>query len=154
MLKLWGPAPSHSHNSVSCNHGIYAILWKCMTRFPIQHIFAYVSLLYTNLHWNYPNSPIWTLSNLRLTLLKIYENPFILIWQNQWAEMMKFTCILRLLVHWHTLLAQCWRMLGWKESSFVRLGLLRVKVTRFLFTTFPVIQYILAHIYFAWMTTI
>ena len=23
-------------------HGMYAILWKCMTRFPILHMFAYV----------------------------------------------------------------------------------------------------------------
>ena len=43
MLKLWGPAPSYSHNSVSWNDGIYAILWKCMTMFPLLY---YISILY------------------------------------------------------------------------------------------------------------
>ena len=41
LIWVRGPTPCHSHNSVSWNHGIYAILWKCMTRFPILHIFAY-----------------------------------------------------------------------------------------------------------------
>ena len=33
LLKLGGPIPSHSHNSVSWKHEIYRVLWKCMTRF-------------------------------------------------------------------------------------------------------------------------
>ena len=39
---VWRPAPSPSHNTVSLNGEILTILWKCMTRFPILYIFAFV----------------------------------------------------------------------------------------------------------------
>ena len=39
---VWRPAPSPSHNTVSLNSEILMILWKCMTRFLIQYIFAFV----------------------------------------------------------------------------------------------------------------
>ena len=38
----WRPSPSPSHNTVSLNGEILTILWKCMTRFLIQYIFAFV----------------------------------------------------------------------------------------------------------------
>ena len=39
---VWKPAPRPSHNTVSLNGEILTILWKCMTRFPILYIFAFV----------------------------------------------------------------------------------------------------------------
>ena len=59
------PRPRHSQKY----HGIYAILWKCMIRFLILHIFAYVLRLFTYLFilelpkWPYFNYIKLTINN-------------------------------------------------------------------------------------------
>ena len=61
FFKLWGPTPYPSHNSVSWNHRIYMILWKCMTRFPILHIFVYILLSFVFQFTS--ESPKWPIFN-------------------------------------------------------------------------------------------
>ena len=60
-------------------HGIYTILWKYMTRFPILHILANFLIPFAfQLHWNRQNGqnrPILTILNLRSKSARFSAHP-------------------------------------------------------------------------------
>ena len=63
LIKICGPAPSHSHNSVY--NGImeymrfYENTWLDFRNYSFLHMFCI--RLHTNLHWNRQNCPIFTI---------------------------------------------------------------------------------------------